>query len=134
MWFFDGRETGKGFARFERLAMFGGEAMFVDGGDVSFGAVTDMFVEAVVWVFFGEVHHVVVTSDFGDDGSGGNGFEFAVGFDASGDVWGERSALKKIDFTVDDNLGKGDVFGLDCFDGTTGAEFESFADTDLVEF
>ena len=46
-----GGEAGEGFAGFVRLAMFGGEAVFIDGGDVGASAVADVLVKTVVGVF-----------------------------------------------------------------------------------
>ncbi len=66
--------------------MLWGEAVLIDSFDMSAGAVTDVFIETVVGVFVGKVYHIVVAGDFGDDGSGGDGANFAVGFDESGGV------------------------------------------------
>lgn len=60
------------------------ETVFVDSLDMGFGAVTDVLIETVFWVFSGELYHVLVASDFGDDGGGGDFADFGVGFDASG--------------------------------------------------
>lgn len=92
--------------------MLGRKAILIDGLNVSFSAIADMLVESILWVFGGEVDHVFVTSDFGDDGGGGDGFDFGVGFDKSGDVRCKWGARKKIDFSIDNNLGKGDVKAL----------------------
>ena len=61
--------------------MLSSEAVLVNGCDMGFGAVADVFVEAVVWIFGGEIHHIMVTGDFGNDGCGGDFADFIVGFD-----------------------------------------------------
>ena len=71
--------------------MFGGEAVFVDSGDVGFGAVANVLIESVFWIVGGEVYHVAVTGDFSNDGSGRNFFELGISFYVSGDVVFERS-------------------------------------------
>ena len=76
---------------------------------MGFGAVADVLIESVFWVIGGEVYHIAVTGDFGDDGSGGDFFELGVGFNAGGNIVFKWSAAQKIDFAVDDNLGKGCV-------------------------
>ena len=81
----------EGFTGLEGFAVLGGEAIFINSGDVGFGAVADMIIETVIWVFGYEVSHVVITGDFGDDRGSGNSFEFCIGFDAGSDVWFERS-------------------------------------------
>lgn len=81
-----GREAGKRFAGLEGFAVFRCKAILIDGLNVSFSAIADMLVESILWVFGGEVNHVFVTSDFGDDGGSGDGFDLGVGFDKSGDV------------------------------------------------
>ena len=86
LWFRFWGETRKGFAGFEGFAVLGSKAVFVDSFSVSFGAVADVFVEAVVWVFFGKVYHVMVASDFGNDRGGGNFADFGVSFDKGGSV------------------------------------------------
>ena len=67
---FFGRESGEGFTGFEGFAVLRSEAVFIDGFDVRFGAVADVFVESVFGVLGGELDHVVISCDFGDDGSG----------------------------------------------------------------
>ena len=85
---FDRRgEAGKGFARFEGFTMFGCEAVFMNGFDVDFGAVADVFVEAIVWVFSGKINHIVVTGDLGDDGGSRDFTDFRVAFDTGGGVF-----------------------------------------------
>ena len=81
---FDGFKTRKRFTRLEGLAMFGGEAILIDGFDVGFSAVADVVVESVFWVFFGKFNHIVISSDFGDDGGGRDFANFIVAFDAGG--------------------------------------------------
>jgi len=104
--FFWSLEIRKGFARFKRFTMLGCEAILIDGGDMGFGAVADVLVKTIVGIFGSEVFHILVTGDFGDDGSGGNLADESVGFDAGSDVRCERSVLEKIGFAIDNNLGK----------------------------
>lgn len=80
-------EAGKGFAWFERFAVLWGEAVFIDSIDVSLGAVADMLVESVFGVFFGEINHIVIAGDFGDNGSGRDFANLIVAFDTSGGVF-----------------------------------------------
>ena len=47
----DWLEAREGFAGFERFAVFVGEAVLVDGGSVSFGAIADVLVKMVIGVF-----------------------------------------------------------------------------------
>ena len=105
-------KTGEGLAGFKRFAMFGGEAVFVDGGEMRFGTIADMLVETVGGVFWCKVDHIVVTGDFGDDGGGGDSFKLCIGFDDGGDIGRELGIRKKIDFTVDNNLRKRRVKAL----------------------
>ena len=79
-------EAGKGFAGFEGFAVFGCEAVLVDGFDMSFGAVADVFIELVFWILGANVYHVVVAGNFSDDGGGGDGLELGIGFDTCGDI------------------------------------------------
>ena len=67
--------------------MLGGETVLINGCEVRFGAVTNVLVEAVFWVFGGEIHHVIVTGDFGNDGGGGDGFNLGVTFNASRSIF-----------------------------------------------
>ena len=105
-------ETREGFAGFKGFAMLGGEAVFVDGGEMGFGAVADMLVETVGGVLWREVDHIAVAGDFGDDGGGGDSFKLRVGFDDGGDIGSELGICKEIDFAVDNNLGKRRVKAL----------------------
>ena len=89
--------------------MLWGEAVFVNGREVGFGAVADVLVEMVVWVFGGEISHIAIAGDFGDDRGGGDFAYFGIGFDASGYVFFEGSIGEKVDFAVDDDLGEGSV-------------------------
>ncbi len=61
--------------------MFIGEAVLVDSCDVGSGAIADMFVETVCGIFGRDFSHVVVASDFGNDGGGRNLTNFVVAFD-----------------------------------------------------
>ena len=99
-------EAGDRFARFEGFTVFWSEAAIVDGCDVGFGAVTNVSVKTVVGILFGEVDHVMIAGDLGDDGSSGNCRKFGVGFDMGRYVRFERGVFEKIDFTVNDDLGK----------------------------
>ena len=76
----------KGFAGFEGLAVLPSEAVLVNGCDMGFGAVADVLIEAVLRIFGGEIHHIMVTGDFGDDGCGGDFADFIVGFDTCRDI------------------------------------------------
>ncbi len=62
--------------------MFRSEAVLIDSFKVSFSAVADVFIKAVMWIFFGEFKHIVITSDFSDYGGGRNGGDFCITFDA----------------------------------------------------
>ena len=64
--------------------MFRSETILVNCFNMSFGAVADMFVEIVFWIFLGELNHIIVTSDFGNDGSSGYFADFIIAFDAGG--------------------------------------------------
>ena len=89
--------------------MFVGETILINSCDVNFGAVANVLVEVVFWVLFREFYHVVVASDFGDDGGGGDGADFIITFDAGRGVFCERSVGKKIDLAINNNLRKGGV-------------------------
>ena len=80
-------EFKKGFTWFERFAVLWGEAVFVNGCDVGFGAVADVLVETIFGVFFGKRYHIIVTGDFSDDGSGGDFANLVVTFDAGGSMF-----------------------------------------------
>ena len=89
MGFYLGGEAGKRFAGFKRFAMLFCEAVFIDGGNVRFGAIANVLVESILWVFGRKIYHIVVAGNFGDDGGGGDFADFGVGFDAGGGVFGE---------------------------------------------
>lgn len=55
--------------------MLGANAELCEGLFVGGGAVADVLFETVARVFLGEINHVVITSDFGDDGGGGDFFD-----------------------------------------------------------
>ena len=59
--------------------MFGARTERGEGGAVLGGAVADVFFKAVTGILLGEVDHILVTGDFGDDGGGGNVFHEVVG-------------------------------------------------------
>ena len=85
------REAGERFAGFEGFAVFFCQAVLIDSGDVRFGTVADVFIEPIFWVVGSEVYHIVVTSNFSDDGGGGDFADFNIGFDEGGGVvckWG----------------------------------------------
>lgn len=52
LWGFWCLEIRKGFAGFERFAMFGCESIFVYSSNVGFGAVADVFIEIIFGIFF----------------------------------------------------------------------------------
>ena len=64
--------------------MFQSETILINCFDVGFGAVANMFVEAVFRELVSELYHVIIPSDFGNDGSGGNFTDFIIAFDAGG--------------------------------------------------
>ena len=51
---------------------------------MSFGAVANMFVKTVFRELVSELYHVIIPSDFGNDGSGGDFTDFIIAFDAGG--------------------------------------------------
>lgn len=67
--------------------MFICKAVLVNGRDMGFGAVADVLVEAVFWIFGGEIRHIMVAGDFSNNGGGGDFTDFIVGFDTGGDVF-----------------------------------------------
>ena len=69
-------------------------------------AIADVLIKMIFWVFGGEVNHILVASDFGDDGRGGDFTDFVVGLDEGGDVILEWGIGKKINTAVNNNLGK----------------------------
>ena len=79
---------------------------------MSFSAVANVFFEMVVWVFIGKVYHVLIASDFGNDGSGRDFADFVIGFNASGGVFGEWSLGQEVNFAIYDDLGKRGVKSL----------------------
>ena len=80
------REKGERFAWFEGFAMFGGKTVFVDGLDMGFGAVADVFVEAIVWVLGSKLYHVLVAGDFSDNGGSGDFTDFSIRFYAGRNI------------------------------------------------
>ena len=64
--------------------MLQSEAILINCFDMSFGAVANMFVKTVFWELVGELYHVIIPSDFGNDGSSGNFTDFIIAFDAGG--------------------------------------------------
>ena len=79
-------ESRERFAGLERFAMFFRETVFANCLDVGLGAVTDMLIKTILWVFLGEFYHVLIAGDFGDDGSGGDFANFSVGLNTGGRV------------------------------------------------
>ena len=86
-------EAEEGLTGFERFTVFWGETIFINSCDVSFGAVADVLVKSVLGVFIGEVYHIMITGDFGDNGGGGDFAYFIVAFDAGGSVLCQRGGL-----------------------------------------
>ena len=84
----------------------------VDSSNVRFGTIANVLIEMIVRVFGGKVDHIVIASNFGDDGSGRDFANYVVAFYASGGVLFEWGVGKKIDFAVNDNLGKRRVKAL----------------------
>ena len=66
--------------------MQGGNAVLLQGGQVSGCAIAFVVVKAVVRILFMKLEHEVVASDFGDDRSGGNGEAEGIAFD-DGVLW-----------------------------------------------
>ena len=106
--------------------MLWGEAVLVNGCEMGFGAVADVLVKMIVWVLGGEVDHIVITGDFGDDRGGGDFAYLGIGFDVSGRVFFEGSVSQKINFAIDNNLGKRRVKSLNRLHGSTGGETKGF--------
>lgn len=116
------------------MAMFGANTVREEGGLVFCGAISDMAFKAVVGVFCGEVCHVGVAGNFGDDGGSGDFFNKTVGFFDSGNMTGEWGIVEKINDTVNDDFGKFDFGGEDLLDGTAGGKFEAGGKSILVDF
>ena len=114
--------------------MLFGEAVLVDCCDVGLGAVADVLIETVFWILGGEVYHVTVAGDFGDNGGGRDFLELGIGFDTGSDIGFQWGIGEEVGFAVDDNLGKRRVKLLDVLHGAMGGELEGFRNTDLVEF
>lgn len=51
--FFGFNKTRERFAGFKRFTVFWGEPIFIDGFEMRFGSVADVFVELIFWVFGG---------------------------------------------------------------------------------
>lgn len=64
--------------------MLQSEAILINCFDMSFGAVANMFVKTVFRELVSELYHVIISSDFGNDGSGGDFTDFIIAFDAGG--------------------------------------------------
>ena len=64
--------------------MFQSEAILINCFDMRFGAVANMFVEAVFRELVSELYHVIIPSDFSNDGSSGYFADFIIAFDAGG--------------------------------------------------
>ena len=110
MGFYLGDEAGKRFAGFKRFAVLFCEAVFIDGGNVRFGAIANVLVESIFWIFGCKVYHIAVAGNFGDDGSGGNFADFGVGLDDGRGIGFEGGVFEEINFTVDDDLGERSAF------------------------
>ena len=78
----------------------------IDSGNVRFGTVADVLIKMIIGILRGKTEHIVIASNFGDDGSGRDFANFIVAFYASGGVLFEWGVGKEIDFAVNDNLGK----------------------------
>ena len=55
--------------------MLRGDAVLLESGEMFFGTIAFVLLERIFGVFFGEINHVVVTSDFGKNGGGGDFFD-----------------------------------------------------------
>lgn len=59
--------------------VFGAGAELGEGGAVLGSAVADVFFKTIAGISCGEIDHILVAGDFGDDGGGGNVFNEVVG-------------------------------------------------------
>lgn len=84
--------------------MLGAGSEFEKGGFMSSGAVADVFFKSVARVFFGEVGHIAIAGDFGDNRGGTDFFDEKVGFREESDFVSERSVREKVDGAVNDNF------------------------------
>ena len=104
--------------------MFGAGAVFLEGGAMLSGTVTDMFFKTIFGVLLGEINHIFITSDFGDDTGGRNFFNEKIGFFESGNFIFKWCFGEKINCAVNNYLVKWCFGGEDLFDGATGSEAE----------
>ena len=120
----------------EAEAMLGGDAVAFKGGKVLLCAVAFVFFKVVVGVIVGEVDHVVIAGDFGEDGGGGDFFDEIVAFHEGGDVAREGGVGEEIAVAVDDDFGEADFrkVGAHVGDGAASGEAESCVHADFVEF
>lgn len=65
--------------RAETESVFGAGAEFGEGGAMLGSAIADVFFETIIGVLLGEVDHVLVAGDFGDNGGGGDFFDEVIG-------------------------------------------------------
>ena len=86
--------------RLERAAMDRTGSKFMKSGQVEFGAVTLVLVEAIFWKLGAEVTHHPVACDLGDDAGGGDGQTVAIAVD-DGRL---RKWKRKNGKTVDQNV------------------------------
>ena len=63
----------------EAEPVLGAGAECGEGGAVLGGAVADVFFKTIAGILCGELDHILVAGDFGDDGGGGNVFHEVVG-------------------------------------------------------
>ena len=60
-------------------SVFGAGAELGEGGAVLGGAVADVFFKTIAGILLGEVNHILIAGNFGDNGGGGNVFHEVVG-------------------------------------------------------
>ena len=63
----------------EAESVFGAGAECGEGGAVLGSAVADVFFKTIAGILLGEVNHILIAGNFGDDRGGGNFFNEVVG-------------------------------------------------------
>ena len=78
----------------------------INSSNVRFGTIADVLIKMIIGILCGKIEHIVVASNFGNNGGCRDFANFVVAFYAGGGVLFEWGVGKEIDFAVNDNLGK----------------------------
>lgn len=106
-WRFGGTE--KSLDGSEAAAVLGTGAQLLESLLMLECAVTDVLLETVAGILLGELDHVAVAGDFGDDGGGGDFFDEEVSFGQDGNVRTEWRVGEEVNGAVNHDFVEGEL-------------------------